>query len=72
MLCEFGARAIACTIRRNTESSAARITAYQETTVDRLIDGYRRFRAEVWPAQRSRYAALAREGQNPDTLVIAC
>lgn len=40
--------------------------------MDRLIDGYRRFRAEVWPAQRSRYAALAREGQNPDTLVIAC
>jgi carbonic anhydrase len=40
--------------------------------MDRLIEGYRRFRADTWPAQRSRYATLARDGQNPDTLVIGC
>lgn len=37
-----------------------------------LIEGYRRFRAEAWPAQRARYQALATHGQNPQTLVIAC
>ena len=40
--------------------------------MDRLIEGYRRFRAEVWPAQRARYEALANQGQAPETLVIAC
>ncbi|MBM3561466.1 MAG: carbonic anhydrase [Alphaproteobacteria bacterium] len=37
-----------------------------------MIEGYNRFRADVWPAERSRYEALARRGQKPDTLVIAC
>ena len=37
-----------------------------------LIDGYRRFRAETWPAERARYEALAARGQRPQTLVIAC
>lgn len=40
--------------------------------MDRLLEGYRRFRAEVWPAERARYEALARKGQRPETLVIAC
>lgn len=40
--------------------------------MDRLIEGYRRFRANTWPAQGPRYAVLAREGQNPETLVISC
>jgi carbonic anhydrase len=40
--------------------------------LDRLIAGYRRFRAEVWPAERARYETLAREGQSPETLVVAC
>jgi carbonic anhydrase len=40
--------------------------------MDALLDGYRRFRAEVWPGERTRYQALAREGQSPETLVIAC
>lgn len=40
--------------------------------MDRLIEGYRRFRAEVWPAERARYEALARKGQNPETLVVGC
>lgn len=40
--------------------------------MDRLIEGYRRFRAEVWPSQRARYESLANKGQSPETLVIAC
>ena len=40
--------------------------------MDRLLEGYRRFRAEVWPAERARYEALAKRGQRPETLVIAC
>ena len=39
--------------------------------MDRLIEGYRQFRATTWPAQQSRYEELA-EGQNPETLVISC
>lgn len=39
--------------------------------MDRLIAGYREFRARRWPEQRSLYAALA-EGQRPEFLVIAC
>ena len=39
---------------------------------DTLIEGYRRFRAEIWPAERARYEALARWGQSPETMVIAC
>ena len=40
--------------------------------MERLLEGYRRFRAEVWPAERARDEALARRGQRPQTLVIAC
>jgi carbonic anhydrase len=40
--------------------------------MDRLLEGYRRFRAEVWPGERARYEGLAREGQNPETLIVAC
>src|SRR5215210_7275641 len=36
-----------------------------------LIDGYRRFRAHGWEAQRERWAQLA-EGQSPRVMVIAC
>ncbi len=39
---------------------------------DTLIDGYRRFRAEVWPQERARYEALAHWGQSPETMVVAC
>lgn len=38
---------------------------------DPLLEGYRRFRASVWPAQAKRYASLARR-QQPATVVIAC
>jgi carbonic anhydrase len=37
-----------------------------------LLDGYRRFRTDVWPEQRARYEALSARGQRPETLVIAC
>lgn len=37
-----------------------------------LMAGYRRFRAGRWTAERETLAALAREGQHPHTLAIAC
>lgn len=37
-----------------------------------LIEGYRKFRAEIWPGERARYEALAHWGQSPETMVIAC
>lgn len=40
--------------------------------MDRLIAGYRRFRAEIWPTERARYEALATTDQRPETMVIAC
>jgi carbonic anhydrase len=40
--------------------------------VDRLIEGYRRFRAKVWTEHKARYEALAIAGQTPETMVIAC
>ncbi len=40
--------------------------------MDRLLDGYRRFRADIWPAERRRYEALSVHGQKPESLVIAC
>jgi len=40
--------------------------------MQRLIDGYRRFRQETWPQQRARFEELAAQGQRPHTMVIAC
>ena len=40
--------------------------------MDTLIDGYRRFRAGTWRAERARFEELSRHGQNPRALVIAC
>ncbi|SDB61248.1 carbonic anhydrase [Belnapia rosea] len=40
--------------------------------MDRLIDGYRRFRVETWPRERARFEELAERGQSPKTMVIAC
>ena len=40
--------------------------------MDHLIAGYRRFRAEVWARERSRFESLAERGQRPQTMVIAC
>jgi carbonic anhydrase len=38
----------------------------------KLLEGYRRFRANVWPAERRIFETLAQEGQAPKALVIAC
>jgi carbonic anhydrase len=40
--------------------------------MDRLIEGYRRFRAGQWPERRATFEALARHGQSPRALVVAC
>jgi carbonic anhydrase len=40
--------------------------------MERLIDGYKRFRATQWPERRATFQELAREGQSPQTMVIAC
>ena len=38
----------------------------------KLLDGYQRFRANGWPEQRRAFESLAREGQSPTALVVAC
>ena len=40
--------------------------------MDRLIQGYRRFREEIWPAAQARYEALATKGQKPETMMVSC
>jgi carbonic anhydrase len=40
--------------------------------MDKLIEGYRRFRTQTWPTERARYEALSLTGQRPQTMVIAC
>jgi len=40
--------------------------------MDRLIEGYRRFRTETWPSAHKRYEALSLKGQKPETLIVAC
>ena len=37
-----------------------------------LLDGYRRFRADRYPAEAERYRRLGLEGQAPRTMVVAC
>ena len=39
--------------------------------LDHLIAGYRRFRETAWTPKRDRWAQL-REGQQPETMIIAC
>ncbi len=40
--------------------------------MDDLLDGYRRFRAEVGPRERGRFETLAARGQSPRTMVVCC
>ena len=40
--------------------------------MQRLIDGYRVFRATTWPDRRALFEQLAATGQRPRALVIAC
>ncbi|MDG2002868.1 MAG: carbonic anhydrase [Novosphingobium sp.] len=39
--------------------------------LSRLLDGYRRFREADWTPHRERWRSL-REGQQPETMIIAC
>jgi carbonic anhydrase len=39
---------------------------------DKLLDGYRTFMAGKYAGETARYRSLAREGQAPETMVIAC
>ena len=43
-----------------------------DDSTDPLISGYRRFRADHWPAAKAEYEALAADGQTPHTLIVAC
>jgi carbonic anhydrase len=40
--------------------------------MNNLLAGYRRFRAHGWPVQRKALEELAKKGQAPKTLVLAC
>lgn len=40
--------------------------------MERLIEGYKRFRANGWPERTKLFEALAKSGQRPRALVIAC
>ncbi|MEX6725766.1 carbonic anhydrase [Parapedomonas caeni] len=37
-----------------------------------LIDGYRRFRSDIYTRHRTRYDSLANQGQSPKVMMIAC
>ena len=40
--------------------------------INKLTQGYRRFREDRWPSKRAEYAVLAEKGQKPHTLIVAC
>jgi carbonic anhydrase len=40
--------------------------------MEKLLEGYRRFRDNVWPAQRQLFENLAAKGQEPKALVLGC
>jgi carbonic anhydrase len=40
--------------------------------MDRIIEGYRRFRTAAWPERRATYERLAEHGQAPHTMIVAC
>ena len=54
------------------DPAAPEVWAGTEVWMDRLLEGYRRFRADIWPAERARYEALSTRGQKPQTLVVSC
>ncbi|MFA9200090.1 MAG: carbonic anhydrase [Cypionkella sp.] len=37
-----------------------------------LLEGYRRFRSQTYPAHKARFERLTHEGQHPKLMVIAC
>lgn len=40
--------------------------------MERLLDGYRRFRAGAWPERRRLFEALADAGQAPRAMILSC
>lgn len=40
--------------------------------MDKLIEGYRRFRELAWPEHKALFERLAARGQKPETFVVAC
>jgi carbonic anhydrase len=40
--------------------------------MDRLLNGYRRFRRDRWPERRRQFETLADTGQRPRALVVSC
>ena len=40
--------------------------------MDDILSGVSRFRSDVFPSQREVYQRLARDGQNPQALIISC
>lgn len=48
------------------------MTSELEASWQRLLDGVRAFRREVFPAQRDIYESIASQGQRPHTLLITC
>jgi carbonic anhydrase len=40
--------------------------------MDRLIEGFRNFRENLWPENRALFRSLANRGQAPKVMVIAC
>jgi carbonic anhydrase len=46
--------------------------SYSGLGMKKLLAGYQRFRTNVWPEQRSALQSLAKEGQAPKALVVAC
>ena len=47
------------------------MTTAPSPELDRLVEGYRRFRETAWTPRRQRWAQL-REGQQPEVMIIAC
>lgn len=47
------------------------MTEAREPVLDRLLDGYRRFRTTAWTANRERWMSL-RDGQEPEVMIIGC
>ena len=43
-----------------------------EPSWERLLEGVRRFRSDVFPAQRAVYELLVAKGQKPHTLLVTC
>lgn len=48
------------------------IPAFMVDLPDELLEGYRNFMSGRYASERSRYRELARNGQTPPTMVIAC